>query len=189
MKNNLLFFLAIFVIILLSSCRKEPDTPVNEEELITTMILSLQKNGSATLQNFVWNDPDGVGGIVATIDSIIIDKAAEYNATITLLNTQESPADTISKEVLEEGINHQFFYESTPSTVLSGFNYLVPNDDNGNPIGLLFDFDTWNWEISGMLKIILRHEPIKTASGVASGDITNADGETDLEVEFPVRLK
>lgn len=189
MKKNFLFLSTIAAIIFICACKKEPATPINEEELITTMILSLQKNGSPTVQNFIWNDPDGIGGIDATVDSIIIDKAVEYNATITLLNTQVTPADTISKEVLEEGVDHQFFYESTPSTVLSGFHYLAPNDDNGFPIGLLFDFDTWNWENAGMLKITLRHEPNKTASGVASGDITNADGETDIEVEFPIRLQ
>lgn len=187
MKKNFLFLSIIATLTIFSSCKKDP-TPTNEEELITTMILSLQKNGSSTVQNFVFNDPDGVGGIAATVDSVIIDKATEYNATITLLNTQVSPADTISKEVLEEGTVHQFFYQSS-TNALSGFHYLAPNDDNGNPFGLNFDFDTWNWKLSGLLKITLRHEPNKTATGVASGDITNADGETDIEVEFPVRLQ
>jgi len=36
----------------------------------------------------------------------------------------------------------------------------------------------------GGLRITLRHEPNKTAAGVQNGDITNAGGETDIEVTF-----
>jgi hypothetical protein len=35
----------------------------------------------------------------------------------------------------------------------------------------------------------LRHEPNKDALNVASGEITNAGGETDIEVSFPVTIK
>lgn len=173
----------------LAGCKKDPVTPPNEEELITTLILSLQKQGSSIVQNFIFNDPDGSGGITATIDSIIIDQAAVYSAKITLLNTQVTPADTISNEVLEEGKNHQFFYQSTPDNVLSGFTYTGENDADGNPIGIDFEFATWNTGGSGNLRITLRHQPNKGGAGVTTGDITNAGGETDIEVEFPVRLK
>lgn len=187
MKKNFFLVAALIVLVVFNSCKKEPE-PVNEEELITTVVLSIQKSGSSTVQNFIFNDPDGDGGLTPTIDSIIIEKAADYNATITLLNNISTPADTISNEVLNEGDEHQFFYESTPSNVLSGFNYLAPNDENGNPIGLQFDFETLNAGSAGSLRITLRHNPNKTATGVASGDITNAGGETDIEVDFPVRL-
>ena len=39
---------------------------------------------------------------------------------------------------------------------------------------------------SGNITIILRHEPVKDAEGVSDGDITNAGGETDISVTFPV---
>ena len=71
---------------------------------------------------------------------------------------------------------------------LSGFTYDGENDTNGNPIGLDYSFATWNAGGSGNLKITLRHQPDKNAAGVSSGDIANANGETDIEVEFPVRL-
>jgi hypothetical protein len=178
----------ILITVYLTGCKKDPVTPPNEEELITTLILTLQKNGSSITEDFIFNDPDGDGGIVATTDSIIIDKTAIYNAKIILLNIQQTPADTISNEVLAEGINHQFFYTSSPSTLISNFVY-SDTDENGKPIGLNFGFETGNIGSSGTLKVILRHQPNKSAAGVASGDITNADGETDTEVEFPVRIK
>ena len=121
MKKNFYFnALAIsMMIIVVSSCQKEPKI-INEEELITTVVLSVQKFGSSTTQQFTFNDPDGVGGIPATIDSIIIEKAAQYNVSITLLNTSMPDIDTLSNEVLDEGDLHQFFYSST-TNVLSGF--------------------------------------------------------------------
>ena len=189
MKTTKILSVILILITVFAGCKKDPVTPPNEEELITSLILSLQKQGSLIVQNFIFNDPDGSGGITATIDSIIIDQAAIYSAKITLLNTQVTPADTISNEVLEEGKNHQFFYQSTPDNVLSGFTYAGDNDADGNPIGLDFEFATWNTGGSGNLRITLRHQPNKDGAGVVAGDITNANGETDIEVEFPVRLK
>lgn len=187
MTNKIKIAFATVIILFTLSCQKEPQTPINEEEVINTVILSLQKSGTTIAQNYVFNDPDGDGALNPTVDSIIIEKAALYNATITLLNTTVSPADTISKEVLEEGIDHQFFYQSTPNTILSSFVY-NDIDENGKPIGLSFGINTSNTIGTGILKIILRHQPNKTATGVSSGDITNANGETDVEVDFPVRL-
>ena len=187
MKHKIKIAFVTVVLFSFISCEKIPKTPINEEEVINTIILSLQKNGTTTIQNFVFNDPDGDGALNPIVDSIIIEKAALYNATITLLNTTIFPADTISKEVFEEGIDHQFFYQSTPNTILSSFVY-NDADINENPIGLNFGFNTSNIVGSGNLKITLRHQPNKTAIGVSSGDITNANGETDLEVDFPIRL-
>ena len=90
--------------------------------------------------------------------------------------------------MLEEGLEHQFFYQSTPTDVITNFNYEGENDTDGNPIGLDFSFATRTAGGAGTLRITLRHLPNKSATGVASGDITNADGETDVEVDFPVRL-
>jgi len=188
MKTTKTILFAMLIGIITVSCRKEPATPINEEELITTMILTAQKLGTTTVQNFVFNDPDGGGGIAPTIDSLILDKAAQYDFTITLLNIQATPADTISNAVLEEGDVHQFFYQSIADTVLSGFTY-QDTDINGKPIGLAFRLNTSNLGGSGKLKIILRHQPNKSGVNVSNGDITNADGETDVEVDFPVRLQ
>jgi hypothetical protein len=56
-------------------------------------------------------------------------------------------------------------------------------DEDGNPIGLSTTVNTSDAG-TGNLTIILRHEPVKTNSGVADGDPTNAEGETDIEVTF-----
>jgi hypothetical protein len=41
---------------------------------------------------------------------------------------------------------------------------------------------------TGNIVVILRHEPIKNAEGVASGDITNA-GATDAQITYAVQVK
>ena len=41
---------------------------------------------------------------------------------------------------------------------------------------------------SASMTVILRHEPDKAGAGVSDGDITNAGGETDIEVTFPFEL-
>ena len=61
-------------------------------------------------------------------------------------------------------------------------------DGNGNPIGLTTTVTTASAG-SGAITITLRHEPDKTAAGVAGGDISNAGGETDIEVTFQVNVQ
>jgi len=61
-------------------------------------------------------------------------------------------------------------------------------DANGNPVGLSSILTTGD-AASGSITITLRHEPAKSASGVSNGDITNAGGETDIEVIFPINVQ
>jgi hypothetical protein len=41
----------------------------------------------------------------------------------------------------------------------------------------------------GSLTIILRHEPDKSAPGVSEGDIANAGGETDIQLNFELIIQ
>ncbi|MDZ7846151.1 MAG: hypothetical protein U5L96_04995 [Owenweeksia sp.] len=60
-------------------------------------------------------------------------------------------------------------------------------DNNGRPIGVQTSATTGSAS-SGDLDVILRHEPNKDGPGVANGDITNAGGETDVQVNFQVSI-
>jgi hypothetical protein len=172
--------------ILAISCKKDPVTLVNESELITTVKLTLTDTAAPyTTYNFTWKDLDGDGGSNPTIDSIKIPNGKVFYASLLLLDESSTDVDTISNEIEEESANHQFFYQSTPSDVLTNFTY-SSFDDDGKPLGSEFGFKSKGSFANGTLKISLVHEPNKSASGVASGDITNAGGETDVEVSFPV---
>ncbi len=186
MKKTLISGSALSMLLLLNGCKKDNPTPVNEEELITTVQLIFQEVGGMSSDTFSFRDIDGVGGIAAVTDSIILKKDTRYIVQTRVLNETTSPADNITEEILEEGTEHQFFYQSTPADFINNFEYL-DEDDNGFPIGLEFGCNTKNAAAKGTLRVTLRHEPVKDAANVINNDITNANGETDIEIDFPAR--
>ena len=187
-----------------TSCKKEkkteptpeqPAPPANTAELITTMKLTLST--STTSVTYVFSDLDGPGGNPATFgnsgaDSIInIAANATYTATILLLDQSKSPVDTISNEVLEEGDDHMFFFNSVNPTGTPNSTYLTGSmtnityldlDANNRGIGLS---TLWTapsaMQPKAPLTIELKHQP-----GVKDG--TYAPGETDIQVGFKLKV-
>jgi hypothetical protein len=100
---------------------------------------------------------------------------------ITVADESKTPAEDITEEILEEADEHQFFFRVTEGITLT-FSY-EDQDKNGNPLGLKTKMITSQPSL-GTLRVTLRHEPNKTATGVAMGMIDNAGGETDIEVDF-----
>lgn len=186
MKKMKFLSMTLLATIVLSSCSNDDDnvpTVVNEEEVITTITATFTPvNGGAPiiLKSY---DADGDGPIAPVItvsDPFATGQA--YHGAITLLNELETPAGNITEEVHEEGVDHQFFFQSAPS--IGTFAY-TDADANGRPIGLAFDYTASATAVSSNLTITLRHQPNKAAAGVANGDITNAAGETDIQILFP----
>ena len=70
----------------------------------------------------------------------------------------------------------------TASSKMGSFSH-NDSDANGDPLGLEMTATTGDAS-AGDVTVILRHEPDKDAEGVADGDVTNAGGETDVEVTF-----
>jgi hypothetical protein len=172
----LVLLLAVHLSLFISSCGEDPE-PVNEEEVITTLIMTFKEGGN-TAATFIFRDS------VITTDTLAPGKV--YDVTLELLNESVSPVDTITNEVKEEGTTHQFFFQPASGLNIS-FTY-NDTDDEGHPIGLS-SAATTTAASAGKLTVTLRHEPDKHASGVASGDITNAGGETDVEVTFDVVIQ
>ena len=175
-------YLSLFSIF--TSCESDDDTIIpNEEELITTVnyILTPAEGESITLS---FQDLDGDGGEEPTINVDTLASNQTYTGSLLLLNESESPAENISDEVEEEDQEHQFFFASTTSGLTISYN---DEDANGNPLGLSTTITTGEAG-SGTVTVTLRHEPNKSASGVSDGDITNAGGETDIEVTYPIHV-
>lgn len=184
-KFKLLFtFLAAFALTL-SSCEKKDPKLQNEEELITTLTYTLTPaaGGAAVEMKFV--DLDGPGGNAPIISGGILMANTVYNATVKIWNESKTPAENITEEVKEEAEDHQFFYSSTLSDVVIGYE---DTDKNAMPIGVETTVTTGNAG-TGKLSVTLRHEPNKTAAGVSTGDISNAGGETDIEVTFEIDVQ
>jgi hypothetical protein len=189
MKSLKLTLFSLLWVTLFTACKKDKDeAPVlpNEEELITTLIYTLTPVGGGTPVVFSFQDEDGDGGNPPILIEGILSANTDYTGALTLLNESEDPADNITLEVQEEGADHQLFYQIESPLDLD-ISY-ADTDANGKPIGLNTLVST-GAASSGNLTITLRHEPAKNAPGVSGGDITNAGGETDIEVTFIIEIE
>jgi len=178
------FWLLGVLIIILSACEKDDPVIPNEEELITTLTYTMTASGGAPVV-LSFQDLDGDGGNTPIISADGLSANTTYAGVISLLNEQSSPADNITDEVAEEDEEHQLFYQSSVSGLTIAY---TDQDADGNPVGLQTTLTTGD-PGSGTLTITLRHEPMKGATGVAQGDITNAGGETDIEVTFNINVQ
>lgn len=188
MKFRVLSVLALTAVVFsMNSCKKDPVEPVieNEEEVITTLNFTLTPDGGGDAVIFSFQDLDGDGGSAAVIENGILAANTTYTGALELLNETESPAEDITEEVEEEAEEHQLFFETTLTALAVSY---ADTDADGNPIGLATTVTTGDAEM-GTLTITLRHEPVKDGTGVSDGDITNAGGETDIEVTFDVDVQ
>ncbi|MEP2236920.1 MAG: type 1 periplasmic binding fold superfamily protein [Maribacter sp.] len=162
----------------MTSCSSDDDTPeiVNEEEIITTMTVTLTSaDGTAILQS---QDLDGDGPNAPVITADNLTANTTYSGSIELLNETETPAEDITEEVAEESDEHQFIFGLSGS--ITDVTY-SDEDEDGNPIGLEFELTTGDAG-SGTVTITLRHEPTKPNDGT----LADAGGETDIAQTFTV---
>lgn len=179
--------LALGLTLALAACKKDekvdpitPPAPVNEEELITDVkIFFTDPSGNA----YEWHAEIDDAGVQIHGDTLPANTSLQTE--ILVLDESTTPADTVSNEILAEGDEHQFFFQVNGVDLTFAYS---DSDVNGRPIGLLSQWQTGNAG-AGEVEVILRHEPIKDATGVSDGDITNAGGSTDIEVVFPAVLQ
>ena len=174
----------IFASALIFSCSSDDDStpePVLEEEVITTMTITLTADGQADVILQTQDlDGDGPNLPVVTVSGDLSENTM-YSGSIVLLNETEDPAENITEEIEEEALEHQFFY-----TIGNGLNAETDYNDadsDGNPIGLDFVLST-NSVSSGSITFTLRHEPTKPNMG-----IEDAGGETDIEATFDIAIQ
>jgi len=188
MKNILKLKWAVIAVlfVLVASCDSDDPEPVNEEEVITTVRLTFTPTAGGTAVVATFQDFDGAGGNSPIITNPVLAANTSYSVSVQFLNETQNPSEDITEEVAEEALDHQVFFE-----VGSGLNFTYAYDDedtNGNPIGLSGTVQT-GAASSGSLAIVLIHEPNKSASGVSSGDPTNAGGEEDVRVTFTASIQ
>ncbi len=187
MKNLKSISILALLVLSFSACNNDDDvtTPVNEEEVITTIRVTLIGGGQTISLVSRDLDGDGPNQPVVTVSGNLV-AGTTYTGKTTFLNELASPVEDITEEVEEEGADHQIFYQ-LPST-LGTITYNANNvDANGNPIGIDFTLVAGTAS-TGNLTVTLRHLPNKAANGVTAGDITNAGGSTDATEEFTVTV-
>jgi hypothetical protein len=173
-------------VLFFTSCKKESPEIPNEQEVITTLIYTLTPLGGGAARTLEFRDLDGDGGNDPVLYTDSLDANSTYSGSLLLLNEQDVPADTTSNEIWDENTEHEFFFRTSGGLDLSVA--YEDQDPDGNPVGLESRVTTGS-PSSGKLTITLRHQPDKFAPGASEGDITNAGGETDIEVQFDVVVK
>lgn len=185
MKNIKNISLAVLGL-LVFSCNNDDNAPqpVNEEELITTVKVTLTNGSNSIILQSKDLDGDGPNAPVVTVSGNLAANTT-YSGTIQFLNESVNPVDNITDEIEAEDNDHQIFYQ-----LASGLGTITYTDvdSNSKPVGLTFNYQTGNAN-AGNLIVTLRHLPNKSASGVSSGDITNAGGSTDAQVTLPVTIQ
>jgi len=183
-KKNYLFGLLAIALTGLFSC-KDDVKPINEEEVINEVTVTL-RDGNNTVYTLSYKDADGDGPQSPQITSDKLPANTTLTGTLSLKNTLAEPEEDITEEIHNESDEHQFFYlwsgSPAPSVTYSD------TDNNNRPVGLEITLTTHD-AYEGTLNLVLRHQPNKDASGVAQGDITNAGGSTDVDLQFPVRVE
>ena len=165
------------------------DTMVEvEEEVITDVEVTLVNDITDEEVVLVFEDADGIGvgenGMV--VSGGTLDANSTYTGSFLITNALED--EDITEEIEEFQDEHQFFFISDDdlASVESEYNDM---DSNGYPVGLDFTITTTD-AATGILRIVLRHEPNKSAEGVSDGDITNEDsGSSDFDIDFPITVE
>lgn len=181
-KTSWMLWLGIVSLFAFTSCNDDDPEPENEPEVITRMEIRFTNQANAS--NVViaeFNDPDGPGGQAPTFQHPTFQAGATYVGEIRLWNDLENEEKT--QEIQEEDDEHQFFFVYT-NNVFSSREYL-DQDPNGLPVGLRTRFTASATAGSGTLRVALRHMPTKNTEG----DITNAGGDTDIDVTFNVTVQ
>ena len=177
MKNYFKLVSITLFTLLFVACSSDDDAapePVNEEEVITTMIVTLNGPDQVVL-TYQDLDGDGPGAETLTVSGPLSANTT-YDGSIRLLNESEEEVEEVTEEIEEEDDEHQFFY--TIGTGLDVTTEYEDMDENGNPVGLSFTLTT-GAASSGSLTFTLRHEPMKPNTG-----LDDAGGSTDIEKSF-----
>lgn len=185
-----LLFAALTVTIALTSCEKPPiEEPQHnhDEELITTMQMIIT-NDAGFNSTFSYKIEDGLGSgnqTAAIVDDITLGANANYKVEIKVLNEEETPAEDITEEVIEESHHHLFVLQSNPTTGAGSISYTNGSlDDEGEPLNQTFDITTGDAG-SGEFTVTLKHEP--TNKSATTPD--EAGGSTDAVAIFPVVIQ
>ena len=184
MKNMKFLTIALFTSILFIGCSKDDDQqpqPVNEEEVITTLTVSLVPEGGGTTVSLQSRDLDGDGPNPPVINTGNLATGVTYSGSIVLLNETVDPAENITEEVEEESAEHQFFYTSGGDLDITISNENL--DSEGNKLGTEFSLVA-GAASSGTLTFTLRHEPKKPNTG-----LDDAGGESDIIASFDITIE
>ena len=167
------------------SCSDDDDAPepINEEEVITTMAVTLvnHQNGNDVVTMQTQDlDGDGPNAPVVTVSGPLT-AGTSYSGSIVWLNEMEDPAENVTEEILEEDDEHQVFF----SAAGVGMEFVYMDfDGDGNPLGTQFVLAPLTTG-EGSVVITLIHEPDKPNDNT----LNTAGGSVDIQTTFTVTVE
>ncbi len=173
------FSLAIISMFAFSACSGDDDNnqlPDNDEEEITRVVIKVS-NGT-TVNNYQFNSLTNDGA-----DEIMLSANTTYTVEAEFWNDEESPAENVTEEILQEADEHLVCFE--PTGIGSLTILATDQDSNGLEIGLQ---SSWQAGVagSGSVLVKLKHQPdLKNTLSQVNCSL----GESDVEVTFPVRIE
>tara|TARA_A200000113_G_scaffold222671_1_gene236696 strand:+ start:2101 stop:2658 length:558 start_codon:yes stop_codon:yes gene_type:complete len=159
----------------LLQCSKDDPEPVNEEETITSVTLTISASNEST-QNIKWVER-------GQAPQVTLKANTTYSVEVGFLD-ESDPTDVedITEEVIEEADEHFVFYDNG----LSGLSIQSASNDIFDSAGLATGIrTTWQTEAEGSqgtVRVILIHEPTSKTGETR----TSLGGETDVEVDFSI---
>lgn len=187
MKKTILTVIVLSVTALfLTGCDHAHDHDHSHpQEVITTVTINLVNvNDSTDITSATWKDVDGEGGNPPVIDTLLVKAGKTYNGSLVLLNESVTPAEDVTKEIEKDKNEHQFFYTSL-GDIANRISVTIKDFDTNNPplpVGLKFDFQvSTGVNAVGSFRILLSHYDQVPKS-------TNPSPETDIDIQFPVRI-
>lgn len=168
-----------------TACSDDDPEPTEEEELITTLKITMVPVGKTQTVVGTYSDPDGPGGNQATVNTLRLEANTTYNATITLFDESKTPAAELTSEIEEEADEHEFFYQTLDNLMLAITK--TDKDKSQRPVGLKAQIVTSS-SSTGKLRITLKHQPnLKVGANEPNREqVAITKGETDVQAEFPV---
>ena len=184
MQNRVLGSAAILLgALLFCACTETSTNPVDgdDQELVTTLSITLHPTGGGTPLSAVWEDIDGVGGNAPNrIDTLTVEPNTQYSMTVEVFNRSVQPEEDLTPEIVAEGTQHQFFYSTIDVSATVVYD---DADANGLPIGQTSLIQAL--EVSeGSISIELSHfDDPTTKDGVTKSN------ETDIAVTLPLVVR
>ena len=185
-EGNMLFYTFLF------GCSDVHDHDHNHEEELITTILLRTTDEMGNENSFRWSDMGGTEDIF--VDDIMLSSDTKYQLNISFLNELEEEPEDLTKEIQDEGTEHQVFF--TGIAIQDGLleHFYLDTDSNGLPLGIENQMNTAD-EGVGDLTISLRHMPEEGGQTIKIEGLAEIvleegfgaiGGSNDLFVTFPV---
>ncbi|MBL9016453.1 MAG: hypothetical protein JNL83_19855 [Myxococcales bacterium] len=180
--------------LMLAACGSPGGGASNDEEVITTLVLSFAPTGGGVSITAEFDDPDGEGGQAGTAQPINL-AAGSYTLTVGFQNRLEAPPEEITDEVRDEQEFHLVLFTGTAVAAAGPLTHSYGDQDaNGLPVGLTSSVMARAG--TGQLTVTLRHmppeePPVKAADTVMlakQNGIETLGGSTDATATFLVTV-